>query len=87
MRKNTKTTTIGLYPVTIEPHKEGGYLASCSLFQGCRAEGETIGEAIDNLRDVMGVHIEARKELGEFIPSVEISHQADIRFTVPLPIR
>jgi len=85
MKRKTKFTGIGLYPVTIESHKEGGYLASCPVLQGCYAEGETVGEAIDNIRDVIRVHIEARKAFGEFVPSVELSPGTEFRFTLPLP--
>ena len=41
--------------VDIERLEEGGYLASCADVPGCHAEGRTIGEAIDNLRDVARV--------------------------------
>ena len=47
------TSTISVYPVVIEPHEEGGYFAYCPLLQGCHAEGETYGEALDNIRDVI----------------------------------
>jgi predicted RNase H-like HicB family nuclease len=83
MKKHMK---LGLYPITIEPHEEGGYFASCPLFQGCHAEGETFGEAIDSMRDVIHAHIEARKEFAEFIPSVEFPQTAEVRFTLPVPL-
>lgn len=86
MEMKTKFNTIALYPITIEPHEEGGYFAYCPVFQGCHAEGQSVGEAIDNIKDVIRVHIEARKEFGEFIPSVKVSHSADLRFTLPLPV-
>lgn len=64
-----KHLQLDLYPVTVEPHTEGGYFAFCPLFQGCHAEGETFGKAIDNMRDVISVHIEARKQFAEFVLS------------------
>jgi len=39
----------------MEPLAEGGYLADCLDIAGCHAEGETIGQALDNLRDVARV--------------------------------
>lgn len=51
-------------PVEIEPLEEGGYMAVCDAIQGCRAEGETIAEALDNLEDVARILIELRKEDG-----------------------
>jgi len=60
-KQQQKLNSLILYPITIEPHEEGEYFASCPLFQGCHAEGETVGKAIDNIRDVIRVHIEARR--------------------------
>jgi predicted RNase H-like HicB family nuclease len=51
-------------PVEIERLEEGGYLASCLDVPGCHAEGRTIGEAIDNLRDVARVVYELCREKG-----------------------
>lgn len=85
-RSQEKFDTVILYPITIETHEQGGYFASCPLFQGCHAEGSTVGKAIDNIRDVIRVHIEARKKFGESVPSVEIPDATKLRFTLPVPI-
>ena len=74
------------FPVTIEPLEEGGFLASCFVLQGCRAEGKTYAEAIENIQDVIKVHLEARKAHGEIIPEVSIPKKTDLRLTFPLPI-
>ena len=49
MSKN-KTKKTYLYPVKVESHKEGGYHAKCPILQGAWADGETIEEAVKNLR-------------------------------------
>lgn len=86
-KKHPNTTDlVSLYPVLLESHREGGYFASCPIFQGCHAEGETIGKAIDNIRDVIRAHIEARKKFNEFIPSVELPDTAKIRLNLPVPV-
>ena len=74
------------FPVTLEPLEEGGFLASCHVLQGCRAEGKTYAEAIENIQDVIKVHLEARKAHGEIIPEVSIPKKTDLRLTFPLPI-
>lgn len=84
MKKNVK---LDLYPITVESHKEGGYFAFCPLFQGCHAEGETVGEAIDAIHDVIRVHIEARKKFSEFVPLLELPDSTKIRFTLPVPVK
>ncbi len=85
-RLQKKFDTVTLHSITIEPHEEGGYFASCPLFQGCHAEGKTVGKAVDNIRDVIRVYIEARKKFRESVPSVEIPEVTKLRFTMPVPI-
>ena len=53
---------IYLYPIKIEACEEGGFLASCPSLQGCYAEGKTIEEAVDNLRDVIKIVSEYKKK-------------------------
>ncbi len=55
-------------PVEIEALEEGGYLATCSLIQGCMAEGETIPQALEYIEDVARVLLELMKEDGKPIP-------------------
>jgi len=81
-----KVKKIHFFPVIIESLKEGGFLASCPSLQGCRAEGKTYTEAIENIQDVIEVHIEARKAHGETIPEVSIPQKTDLRLTLPLPV-
>jgi predicted RNase H-like HicB family nuclease len=49
-------------PVTIEPLAEWEYLAQCPKISGCHADGKTIGQALDNLRDVTRVIYELCQE-------------------------
>jgi predicted RNase H-like HicB family nuclease len=51
-------------PVEIEELEEGGYLAVCEAIQGCHAEGDTVGEALENLEDVARILLELRQEDG-----------------------
>ncbi len=74
------------FPITIEALEEGGVLASCSLLQGCRAEGKTYAEAIENIQDVIKAHLDARREFGEIIPQVSVPRKTDLRLTFSLPV-
>lgn len=80
------TTDIGVYPVVIEPQEEGGYFAYCPLLQGCHAEGKTYGEALDNIRDVIKVHVALRKQHNETVPSVRIKNHSDLNIQIPVPV-
>jgi len=77
---------IYFFPITIEALDEGGFLAACSVLQGCRAEGKSYGEAIENIQDVIKVHIEARKAHNEPMPEVSVPSKTDLRLSLPLPI-
>ena len=57
------TQTLKL-PVEIEALAEGGYLALCPDIAGCHAEGQTIGQALDNLQDVARVIYELCQDQG-----------------------
>ena len=50
--------------VIIEPCEEGGYFATCPALQGCHAEGESYLEALENIQDIIRIHLESRVELG-----------------------
>lgn len=77
---------IYFFPINIEPCEEGGFLATCETLQGCLAEGETYGQAIENIQDVIEIHLEARKKFNDFIPSVSMPETSNLRFSLPLPI-
>lgn len=61
------------FTVVIEQDEDGVFIASCPVLQGCHADGETQEEAIENLRDAIRLHVEARQSLGEPIP-VEVAN-------------
>ncbi len=74
MGKN-KTRKTYLYPVQVETHREGGYHAKCPILQGAWADGETIEEAVGNLRDVNRLILKYRKERERkkfYVPSLPI---------------
>lgn len=74
-----------IFPIVVEPMEEGDYFAYTEVLQGVHAEGETIGEAIDNIKDVIEKHIEVRKKYGDSdIGSLEVLNEPKI--TIPLPM-
>ncbi len=56
-------------PVIIEMDEDGYYIVSCPLFKGCHSYGETIDEALANIREVIEMCLEETKveELNKFI--------------------
>ena len=56
------------YTVIVERDEDGLYVASCPAIQGCYTQGETYEEAMENIKEVIKLHIEARKGVGDPIP-------------------
>ena len=56
------------YQILIEKDENGIYIASCPALQGCYSQGDTVDEALQNIKDAIQLHIEARQALGEPIP-------------------
>ena len=55
-------------PVNIQPQKEDGFVVTCSVWQDCYAQGDTIEEAILEITAVAQSLIELYKEEGLKIP-------------------
>jgi len=48
-------------PILIEIDEGGLYIVSCPLFKGCHSWGETIDEAMENIREVIEMCLEETK--------------------------
>jgi len=46
------------FPVIIEVDEDGVYIVSCPLFKGCHSYGNTIEEAIQNIKEVIEMCLE-----------------------------
>jgi len=47
-----------LFPVEVEIDEDGFYVVSCPTFKACHADGATIGEALNNLTEVIEMCVE-----------------------------
>jgi predicted RNase H-like HicB family nuclease len=45
-------------PIIIEMDEDGYYIASCPQFKGCHSYGETVDEALKNIREVVEMCLE-----------------------------
>jgi predicted RNase H-like HicB family nuclease len=49
--------------VVLEPQEEGGYTVYVPSLPGCVSQGETYDEAIENIREAIGLHLESDEEM------------------------
>ena len=56
------------FTVVVERDEDELFVASVPLLAGCHSQGDTYEEAMANIKDAIGLHIEARRELGEPVP-------------------
>lgn len=68
------------FPVIVEEAEEGGYVVVCPLFQGCYSQGETIEEALRNIKEAIFLCLpnmqEKKKKM--FIPKIGL-HMVEVK--------
>lgn len=68
-----KTFFIGnQFPVIVEEDVEGGYVVTCPVFEGCYSQGETIEEALKNIKEAILLCLEEVEEMKQkpFLPKI-----------------
>lgn len=63
------------FPIVIEKDEDDFYVVECPVFTGCYTQGETIDEALKNIREVIGLCLEEKynKDLAISYKPKEIS--------------
>ena len=56
------------YKVILEPDETGGYVISCPSLPGCYSQGETIKEALANIKEAISLCLEDMRSENEEIP-------------------
>jgi antitoxin HicB len=56
------------YTAIFEPAEEGGYVVSVPSLPGCITEGDTLGEAIEMVKDAILAYIASLKEHHQPVP-------------------
>ncbi|MCP4217184.1 MAG: type II toxin-antitoxin system HicB family antitoxin [bacterium] len=49
------------FPIMIELDEDGCYIVSCPTFSGCHSYGDTIDEALANIREVIEMCLEEQE--------------------------
>ena len=66
------------YTVIVRKAPDGFYIASCPLIPEAHAQGETHKECLANIKEVLELCLECRKERGEEIPEETAAHKVTI---------
>ncbi len=56
------------FKVLLEPDESGGYVVLCPALQGCYSQGETVAEAMANIKEAIELCLEDMRARGEQIP-------------------
>jgi len=58
------------FKVILEPDlEEGGYVVSRPSLPGCYSQGDTVEEALENIKEAIEAYVESLKKHGEPIPA------------------
>ncbi|MBX3379561.1 MAG: type II toxin-antitoxin system HicB family antitoxin [Phycisphaeraceae bacterium] len=57
------------FPVMLLPQPEGGYFVQCPALPGCYSQGETVEEALANIREAIELVVEDMASRGEAVPA------------------
>ena len=63
MKKHTATSKYrhNQLPLFIEKDEDGFYIVECPLFEGCYSQGKTMDEALQNIREVIALILEEKR--------------------------
>lgn len=74
-----------LYPVTLRPQPEGGFVVEIEDLPGCITQGETAAEALAAAEDARRLWLAAAREHGDPIPPPSIDPRYSGRLLVRMP--
>ncbi len=56
------------FKVILEPDETGGYVVSCPSLPGCYTQGNTVEEALENIKEAILLCLEDMESQGEEVP-------------------
>ncbi len=64
-------------PLVLSPQPEGGYTVTSPLLPELVTEGDTIDEAMENVKDALAAVIELYEDLGRQLPQNAVVNEAN----------
>ncbi len=62
-----------IFPVILRSEAEGGYFVSNPAFEGCYSQGETVEEALSNIKEATELCLEELETVGKLPATQNIS--------------
>ena len=53
--------TLKQFPIIVEKDEDNFYVVECPLFDGCYTQGETLDEALHNIKEVISLCLEEKE--------------------------
>jgi predicted RNase H-like HicB family nuclease len=68
------------FPIMIEIDEDGYFIVSCPTFKGCHSYGETIDEALENIKEVIEMCLEEQdvEPVNKFVGFREVEIAANV---------
>ena len=60
------------YTVILEREADGGFHAYCPTLKGCHSQGDSLDEALANIREAIEAYLQSVKAHGEPIPQEDL---------------
>ncbi len=67
------------YSVVVHTAEEGGFWVEVPALPGCYSQGETVEEALRNVREAIALYLEALRDEGRDVPKdAEVVYQVSV---------
>lgn len=60
------------YTIILARQPDGGFHAYCPALKGCHSQGDSLDEAVENMREAVEAYIESAEAHGEPIPREDL---------------
>ncbi len=64
------------FKVTVDRDEDGIYVVECPAIPGCISQGQTVDEALENIKDAIRESLAVRAERG--MPLTVATHEVDV---------
>lgn len=66
------------YTVILEPEEEGGFHVWCPALKGCHSQGDTLEEALENIKEAIAAYLESLQAEGLPFPEDVVTQQIEV---------